>query len=107
MGLTHPRSEELAYGYPTVGNTTVIAFTGTVAGAAFAARKLYRLYATQDCYVSFGTTNDATTSAAPMAAGQTEYFGTDDTNTTISVIQDSTGGNLHVTEMVAHKKWVL
>ena len=107
MGITYPRSEELAYGYVTVGNTNVVAFTGTVAGQALAAWKLYRVVATQDCLISFGTTNDATASAAYLPAGVVEYFGTDDTNTTISVIQSTTGGNLHVTEMTAAKGWIV
>ena len=106
MGVTYPRSEELAYGYVTVGDTDVIAFTGTVAGQALSAWKLYRVVATQDCFISFGTTNDATASAALLPAGVVEYFGTDDTNTTISVIQSSSGGNLHVTEMRPAKGFV-
>ena len=107
MGLTYPRSEELAYGHPTLANTTVVAFTGVVAGAALDAEAMYRVVATQNCYVSFGTTNDATTSAAYLPAGVVEYFATDKTNTQISVIQDSTGGNLHVSKMIAGKPWIL
>lgn len=107
MGVTYPRSEELAFGHPTLANTTVIAFTGTVAGAALDEEAMYRVVATEDCFVSFGTSNDATASAAYLPAGVVEYFATSKTNTQISVIQSTTGGNLHVSKMIAGKPWVL
>ena len=107
MGVTYPRSEELAYGYVTVGNTTVIAFTGVVAGSALTARRVYRVVATQNCFISFGTSNDATSSAAFLPANAIEYFGIGEDDTNLSVIQDSTGGNLHVTEMVAARPWIV
>lgn len=107
MGIQHPRSEELAYGYVTVGNTDVVSYSGTVAGQALSANKMYRVVADGDVFISFGSSNDATTSAAFLPSGVVEYFGTDDTNTTISVISSGGTGSLYVTEMTPAKAWIV
>lgn len=80
--------------------STVItqAFTGTAATASAIGAKVrvVRLVATEDCHYSLETT--ATTSSTFLPAGMIEYihvFGGE----TISVIQNSVGGTLFITEM--------
>ena len=104
MGLGN--STEVSFGTAREANTTVIAFTGAVAGAAFNPEKVYRLVATESCYVDMSTGNTATAAGVYLPANTVEYFTTDKTNTTISVIQASSPGNLHVTEMIAAAAWL-
>ena len=76
----------------------VVAYTGT-AGASSAIGadiRVVRLVATSACHVAFGST--ATTSSMYLAANVPEYFRVN-AGTTISAIQVSAGGNLHIGEM--------
>lgn len=74
--------------------------TGSAAASAPAAIpagvQYVRLQSTQDCRVEFTGTASATSMFLP--AGHVEYFLVTQ-GQTVSVIQDSTAGTLHVTEL--------
>lgn len=81
-------------------DTQVVAFTGTAANssALSAGIRLVRLVATQDCHIAIGDNPTATTSDMFLPANVVDYIMVSETDD-ISVIQNSTGGNLYITEM--------
>ena len=98
--------EEFAFGSPKRGDTVVMAFSGTHLTTAFAAETMYRLVATENCHVCFSTGTTATTSDMYMPAGVVEYFTTTDLDTYISVIRNTTNGNLYVTKLTSARDYL-
>ena len=102
-----------AFGFPfsyASQNATKKAFTGTgTTGVALDAQGCYILVASEDCYVKFGASNVAATSSSYhfwMPRGvpfvlHLPYTGDSDT-IYYSVVQDTTAGNLHLTQMDSH-----
>lgn len=79
-----------------------VSFTGTAASsnAVKANTRVVVLYATEDCWVKFGTAptavaNDGSSIFIPAANYRPFVVGASDK---VSVIQDSAGGDLHITE---------
>lgn len=102
-----------AWGFPfSYGsqNATKVTFSGTSTSAAsLDAQGTYLLVATEDCYVKFGASGMTAASATsyhfwlparvPFVLSL-PYTGDSDT-IYHRVIQDTTGGNLHITQMSA------
>lgn len=80
------------------GTHQVVAYTGTAGAisAVGAQTRAVRIICTSDAYIAFGAT--ATTSDIYLPADTAEIWAVEPSDT-ISAIQDSTGGNLHVTEL--------
>ena len=58
---------------------------------------IIRIFTTTDCYIKVATNPTATTSDMFIAGGIIEYFGIEKGHK-IAVIQDASGGTLHITE---------
>ena len=78
----------------------VVAYTGTAATSAALTTgvDVVRLVATTDCHVSINSTAVADGTDMYLPADQVEYIKVESRDT-ISAIQDSASGNLHITEM--------
>jgi hypothetical protein len=90
------------FGCPTEGNTTQIDFSGTSASGVLDANEMYRVAASEDCYISFITDENpaqATSAGVLMFGGVPEVFTTTSKETLISVIRKSTNGELVVTKL--------
>jgi large exoprotein involved in heme utilization and adhesion len=85
-----------------LGTHQKVAFTGTAGTSAVISNgvNVVRVCMTSAGYIAFGTAPTATTSSVYMPAGVVEYFIVPDGGTTkISAVQDSAGGNVHITEL--------
>jgi hypothetical protein len=86
-----------------LGTHQKVAFTGTAGTSAAISNgvNVVRVCLTSAGYVKFSTAGTAaTTSDAYFPAGVVEYIIVPDGGTTrVSAIQDSAGGNLHLTEL--------
>lgn len=80
----------------------VVAYTATPGlSAAFLAQStLIRVVATSNCHLKFGAAPTATTSDMYLPLGIPEVFQVTP-GEKVSVIQNSAGGNLHVTELTS------
>lgn len=88
------------FGTPDTALSKKASFTGTAAAmTGLVAHKWYRFVATEDCYVHFADSGDATTSHMFMKAGVPEvfYMGT---LTRVSAVQASAGGDLVATPVM-------
>ena len=83
------------------GTTQTVAFTGTagtISNAVGSQTRVVRVYCTAAAFVLIDNAPTATTAAVPIAANTPEYF-VCTPGQKVSAIQQSAGGNLHVTEM--------
>ena len=85
--------------------TQKVSFTGTAASSSSIGTGSgtipVRLHCTEDCHIAFGTSPTATADDMPLKAGQPEYFEVN-AGSKISAIQDSSGGDLFITEGVGY-----
>jgi hypothetical protein len=92
----------LALGVMRQEETTVVDFSGTATTSGLDDCSQYRLWSTEDCFVSMidpRTESGVTTSGVPLSAGQDYLCSTDRNHTSISVIRRSNSGRLYVTKM--------
>jgi hypothetical protein len=87
------------------GTTQTVTISGSSAATANALSKntvVIRVYSTTNCFIKIDTdTPTATTSDIPIASYSAEYFRVDGYKTLkVAGIQDSSGGNLYITEMI-------
>jgi len=83
------------------GTSQVKAYTGTagtITNGVGAQTYVVRVWCSTAAYIAFGASPTATTSDIPVPANTPEYFIVTP-GQKVSAIQQSSGGNLHVTEM--------
>jgi hypothetical protein len=83
------------------GTHQSVAYTaaaGTITNAVADTTRVVRVYCTTAAFIKIGTNPTATASDVPVAANTPEYFAIAK-GEKVSAIQQSAGGNLHVTEM--------
>jgi hypothetical protein len=103
MSDTRDRNIALAFGRLTKGNTLTQAIGGASATkSGLTASAHYRIIADTDCFIDCdGGTADATCAFLP--AGVPEVIATDETHTSLSVIQKAAVGTLWLTKLVNGK----
>jgi hypothetical protein len=90
------------FGTGRLGTHQSVAYTGTagtITNAVGTGVQKVRVIVTTDAYVKIGSSPTATTSDVYMSAESPEYF-TIAAGEKVSAIQLSSGGTLHVTEIV-------
>lgn len=105
------RTLNTLFGTPTATDTTQVSVSSAVASGLLQSGELYRLVATEDCYISFnkpayggvggsvGDANVTSTTGMLLIGGVPEVFSTNDREHAVSVIQKSTSGTLFITRL--------
>lgn len=104
MNYTRDTVLDRVFGVPQESNTTHVSFTGTATATALVANQVYRLIATEDCYITIED-GDVVTAAGVLLIANNEYMvQTTSEFSSLSTIQVSTAGTLVVTKMLAGRK---
>ena len=94
-----------ALGVPT-NETTTVSFSATATSGLLDAQTMYRLAATEDCYVRLGGAGDENVDSSDMLlfGGIPEVFQTTVNEITLGVLRVSADGVLHATRMKSPKR---
>lgn len=83
----------------TTQSVAYTATAGTISNAVGSKTTVVRVYCTTDAHIAIGTSPTADTDDMPIAADQPEYFKVNPSDK-VSAVQQASGGNLYVTEML-------
>jgi len=102
MGNLSNRAIHEVFGCPTEIETEKVSFTSSATYQTLEANSVYRLAATEDCFITFkqNVGDSVTTSGVLIFGGVPEMFSTTGKMVKLGVLRVSADGDLHVTKMI-------